>query len=206
MTLDDALGSQKLSVRLPVQAYEDGMLPPEQALILSSLLVAESPKVVLEIGTFMGHTAKLMAMNLPDALIHTVDLPLDYSPGSDPVSGLVKDDFHLIAKRRVGREFLGTEYQSRIRQHFADTGSWDFRVAEGATFFFIDGAHTYEYCKSDSEKCFALCGGRGVFVWHDCDDTHPGVVRLIREWRRLGRNVVRIENTPLAYWKAGQAA
>jgi hypothetical protein len=200
--LDELLGSRKPLVRLPVQAYEDGMLPSDQALVLSSLLVAEGPKVVLEIGTFMGHTAKLMAMNLPESMIHTVDLPLDYSPNSDPVANLTKDDFHLIAARRVGREFLGTEYQPRIRQHFGDTAVWDFRQAEGATFFFIDGAHSYDYCKSDSEKCLSLSKGRGVFLWHDCDDAHPGVLRMLCEWRALGRDVVRVEGTPLAYWKA----
>jgi hypothetical protein len=202
MAIGEILGSRKPHIRLSVQAYEEGMLPSDEAMVLCSLLVAEEPSAVLEIGTFMGHTTKLMAMNLPNATIHTVDLPLDYSPDSDPVSHLAKDDFHLISSRKVGREFLDTEYASRIHQHFGDTARWDFNQAQGATFFFIDGAHSYDYCKSDSEKCFALCGGKGVFAWHDCDDRHPGVIQMLREWRALGRNVVRVENTPIAYWKS----
>ena len=73
--------------------------------------------------------------------------------------------------------------------------------AEHATFFFIDGSHTYDYAKHDSEECYRLCAGHGVFLWHDCDPMHPGVERLIAEWRSLGRDVRRVAATTLAYWK-----
>jgi hypothetical protein len=200
--LDEILGSRKPSIRLNVQRYENGMLPAHEALVLLALLVAESPKTVLEIGTFMGHTTKAMAMNLPDSIIHTVDLPPDFSPEKDTASPIQKDDLHLIAGRTVGREFAGSPYSGAIRQHFADSALWDFSAAAGATFFFIDGSHTYEYCLSDSEKCFELCGGKGVFLWHDCGDGHPGVIKALLEWRARGRDIVRFKDTALAFWKA----
>jgi hypothetical protein len=199
--LEKILGSRKPEIRLTIQENEDGSLPAHQALILYSLLVAEQPQVVLEIGTFMGHTTRAMAMNLPEAVIHTVDLPLDFSKQQDPVSNLQKDDFHLIQKRKVGSQFLNTPQAAQIRQHFADTAEWNFREAAGATFFFIDGSHTYDYCRSDSEKCLELCEGKGTFLWHDCNDDHPGVVKFIREWRAKGREIVRINRTCVAYWK-----
>src|SRR5207245_2080156 len=130
-------------------------LPSDNAMALLALAIAASPKVVLEIGTFMGHTTKLLAMNLPDSIIHSVDLPLDFIPEQDKVAGPKKDDFHLIARREVGREYRGSSYEARIRQHFVDTAAWNFKEAAGATFFFIDGSHTYDYCKIDSE-CFYL--------------------------------------------------
>jgi hypothetical protein len=86
----------------------------------------------------------------------------------------------------VGREYKGRPCASRIKQHFGDTPKWDFREAGNPTFFFIDGAHSYEYCKSDSEKCFELCNGRGVFLWHDVEWAHPGVIRFLTEWRQMG--------------------
>lgn len=199
--LEDLLGDRKLEIWLPIDRHIDGALPAHQAIILYSLLVAEQPKVVLEIGTYNGHTTRAMATNLPEAIIHTVDLPPDFAQENDPVKDLQKDDFHLIAKRKVGRDFLDTPQASRIRQHFSDSAVFDFKQAEGATFFFIDGSHTYEYCKSDSEKAFELCGGKGIFVWHDCNDDHPGVVKFIREWRQKGRDIVRINGTCVAYWK-----
>lgn len=199
--LDELLGTRKCAIRLRVMAYEDGMMPFRDALGLLSLLVAENPREVLEIGTYMGHTTRAMAENLDTATIHTLDLPPDFSAAAD-VAGLPpKDDFHLIARRVIGREFQGRDCQKRIVQHFGDTATYDFQKAGRPTFFFIDGSHTYEYCKSDSEKCLALCPAGGVFLWHDCNETHPGVVRFVLEWRALGRDIVRIEGTDLAYWK-----
>jgi hypothetical protein len=193
-----------LNNRVPVVSvsatpYEDGMLPIEQAIALLSILIVDAPAQVLEIGTFFGNTTKLVAQNLPAATIHTIDLPESYFVGNDPTE-TAKDDLHLVRRRNVGRDFKDHECKIRIKQHFADTSTWNFQEAAGATFFFIDGSHTYEYCKNDSEKCFALCGGHGVFVWHDCDENHPGVLALLLEWRRLGRDVRRISGTSLAYW------
>jgi len=202
VSLGGILGTRKTMVKLNVQKYEDGMLPPHEAMALLSILMAEKPGEVLEIGTFMGHTAKAMAENLSGAIIHTVDLPPDFSPQQDAKEGPPKDDFHLIARRVVGREFKGLEVESRIRQHWGDTAAINFHEFGRPTFFFIDGSHTYEYCKQDSEKCFALCGGAGIFLWHDCDVAHPGVIKFISEWRGLGRNIARIEGTPIAYWKS----
>lgn len=200
--LEEILGRRKVDVKLRVQAYEDGMMSSQEAMVLLSILAAEQPPEALEIGTFMGHTTRALAENLPGGIVHTVDLPPNFIPQQDPGSGPPKDDFHLIQQRVVGREFKGQAVESRIRQHFGDTARMDFQELGRPTFFFIDGSHTYEYCKLDSEKCFALCGGAGTFLWHDVDHTHPGVVQFILEWRRLGRDLRRIEGTSLGYWKS----
>lgn len=202
IALGRILDARKVAIKLSVQKYEDGMLPNHEAMALLSILVAEKPKEVLEIGTFMGHTTRAMAENLDDSIIHTVDLPPDFSMHQGSKEGPPKDDFHLIARRVVGREFKGQAVESRIRQHFGDTATINFQELGRSVFFFIDGSHTYEYCRQDSEKCFALCGGTGTFLWHDCDAAHPGVVKFISEWRALGRNIVRIEGTAIAYWKS----
>jgi Methyltransferase domain len=200
--LDDLLGDRKCEIRLRVMKYEDGMTPRNDALALLSILVAENPSEVLEIGTYMGHTARAMAENLPTATIHTIDLPPDFSAEQDTGDLPPKNDFHLIARRDVGREFKGQPCESRIVQHIGDTAVMDFSRIGRPTFFFIDGSHTYEYCKSDSEKCRSLCPKGGTFLWHDCYKGHPGVIKLMSEWRAQGRNIVRIQGTGLAYWKS----
>lgn len=202
--LGEILGDRKPVIRLSIMRYEDGMLPSNQAMALLAILVTEAPDEVLEIGTFMGYTTRQIAENLETAIIHTVDLPEDFSVEGDPEQNVPKDDFHLITQRIVGREFIGHPCATRIKQHFADTASWAFREAGHPNCFFIDGSHTYKYCKNDSEKCFELCGGRGVFLWHDCDYLHPGVVRFLSEWRQQGRGIRRISGTALAYWKSAQ--
>ena len=202
ISLGEILGSRKAPIKLNVHRYEEGMLPFHEAMALLSILTVETPREVLEIGTFMGYTTKAMAENLPDAIIHTVDLPPDFSAQNGSKDVPDKDDFHLIGRRMVGREFKGQAVETRIRQHLGDTATINFQEFGKPTFFFIDGSHTYEYCKQDSEKCYALCQGTGNFFWHDCDATHPGVVKFISEWRGQGKNIVRIEGTALAYWKS----
>jgi len=201
ISLDEILGDRRPVIRLSVMRFEGGMLSSPQAMALLSILVAEAPAEVLEIGTFMGRTTLQMAENLQESTIHTIDLPPGYSVETEIEQNLPKDDFHLIGSRTVGREFEGKPCADRIKQHFGDTATWDFHGAGNPAFFFIDGSHTYEYCKNDSEKCFELCRGRGTFLWHDCDDEHPGVLRFILEWRKLGRDIKRITGTPIAYWK-----
>ncbi len=200
--LDSLLGDKKSQIRLRIMKYEDGMMPHRDAIALFSLLVAANPSEVLEIGTYMGHTARAMAENLETATIHTVDLPPEFSASQSSKNGPPKDDFHLIARRIVGREFKGEPVEKRIVQHFGDTAQMDFGKIGRPSFFFIDGSHTYEYCKNDSEKCLALCPRGGTFLWHDCDATHPGVIKFILEWRQLGRDIVRVYGTDLAYWKS----
>jgi hypothetical protein len=180
--------------------YHDGQLPDDQAYILLSILVGFQPEAVLEIGTFFGHTTLHMAENLPGGIIHTVDLPLDfvsYAPAK-----WMKTDYHLITAREVGSLFRTHPARQRIKQHLVDSASWDFaEVGEPVpTFFFIDGSHSYDYMRNDSEKCWDLCGGRGVFLWHDVDENHGGVVRLLQEWvEELGRDVRQIAGTPLGF-------
>ena len=200
-SLSAILETRRVDVTIPAALSERGALSPAELVALLGILVANNPPVILEIGTFMGATTKAMAQNIPGAFIHTVDLPLDYSRATGGTALKSDPDDLTVRKRQPGREFIGTPFASRIKQHFCDTAKWDFSEARDATAFFIDGAHTYEYCKSDSERCYDLCKGKGVFLWHDCNYLFPGVVRLVREWRSMGRDVARISGTPLAYWK-----
>lgn len=201
--LSDILGTRSANFTMLAQPSEDGVMPSDQAFALLTILVAEQPAEVLEIGTFMGRTTRAMAENLPNSIVHTVDLPEDFTAESDTNPDSNKDDFHLIANRRVGRDYKGQPCESRIRQHFADTSTWDFKDAGSPGFFFIDGSHTYEHCLIDSEKCLEIAAPGAVFVWHDCDSGHPGVLQFIREWRAKGRDIRRVSGTPLAYWKMG---
>jgi len=201
ISLGDVLRDRKAEIKLQVMKYEDGMMPTRDAIGLLSILVAERPDQVLEIGTFMGHTTRAMAENLEHAIIHTMDLPQDFQARPEAAEPLPKDDFHLISRRIVGREFKGLACEKRIVQHFGDTATLDFKTAGQPTFFFIDGSHTYEYCKSDSEKCLAIAAVGSTFIWHDCNLTHPGVIRFISEWRSAGRNLARLQGTDLAYWR-----
>ncbi len=178
--------------------FVDGSLPWVDLVPLLTLVHARQPKCIFEIGTYFGYTTHALALNFPETRIHTLDLPESYDPASDNGSA-PKDDFHLIAKRRVGEAFRSDPSVQNVIQHFGDSATWDFEPVKDATFFFIDGSHTYEYVRNDTEKCLALCGNRrATILWHDCDRGHPGVVRYLAELVQAQFPVKRISWTHLA--------
>lgn len=182
----------------PGHVHRDGALPIGQLIALLALALDRRPRIVLEIGTYFGTTTKALALALPSATIHTVDLPLDFAP-ADAASGV--DDHHLIARRNVGVAFR--DGPANIVQHLVDTASWDFLAAQGAELVFIDGSHTYEYVKNDTMRCLEMCAPQATIVWHDCDRQHPGVVRWLAEMVDRGHPIVRLAGTPLAVLRRG---
>jgi hypothetical protein len=179
-------------------AFRDGAAPPSDLIAIGMLATVHRPKGVLEIGTFDGSTTRNLAMTLPDAHIHTLDLPPD--PSAADRAALRMDDLHLVAKRRVGEAFLGTSEASRITQHLGDSATYDLSaITHPLTFFYIDGAHTYEYVRSDTIRCMEAAAGECGIVWHDVNFTHEGVVAWMVQMREAGLPVVRIAGTNLGY-------
>ena len=202
VTLTELVGGRPTIMIDSTYSYVEGSLPWCDIVPLIAVLVDRAPKAVLEIGTFNGHTTRLLALNLPSSTIHTVDLPTIFNTESD-ASPLKKDDFHLISRRNVGHEYLSDPSISNVVQHFGDTASWHFSNANNATFFFIDGSHTYEYARNDTEKVLAArCGQNTTLVWHDCDEFHPGVVRWLRDMIGAGYPVMRIAGSHLGIMEA----
>ena len=118
-------------------------------------------------------------------------MPEDFT---DTGNGPPKDDFHLIAARRVGSEYRADPSIKSIQQHFGDSAEIAFPAAE---FCFIDGSHTYAYARNDTEKALAT-GAAKTLLWHDCDQFHPGVTAWLVEMIQAGHPVRRIKGTNLA--------
>jgi predicted O-methyltransferase YrrM len=47
---------------------------------------------------------------------------------------------------------------------------------------FIDGDHSYEGCKRDIEAWYPNVKKGGVMLFHDCDESSPGVIRAVAEF------------------------
>jgi len=176
-------------------SYTDGSLGIQDKVALMSLLRDREPEVVLEIGTYNGATTRLIALNLPRAQIHTLDLPPDISSDELHQSKLPKDDFHLIGNRRVGEAIVSDPALTNVTQHFGDSATWDFSPVQGLDFVFIDGSHTYQYVRSDTIRCAEAAVGRATFVWHDFDYCHYDVVRYLAEMSNAGLPVRHIALT-----------
>lgn len=57
---------------------------------------------------------------------------------------------------------------------------------------FIDGDHSYEGCKRDIEAWFTHMKPHGVILFHDADETSPGVIWAISEF--FTKNVKKIQS------------
>jgi hypothetical protein len=91
--LEDILGEYEPQVDITISKPLDGQMPIDQEITLLGILIKEQPKEVLEIGTYNGHTTYLMAKNLKNSIIHTVDLPLDFDFKKEQENTTFKDDF-----------------------------------------------------------------------------------------------------------------
>jgi len=60
----------------------------------------------------------------------------------------------------------------------------------------VDGAHSYDYVKNDSEKGWRMLRSGGVMAWHDFRMQDPDVVRYLLE---SPYQPARILNTSLAF-------
>lgn len=124
---------------------------------------------VLEIGTYDGNTALVLAANVgAHGEVVTVDLPPDFAV-TDRDSLVYSDgEFNLTPRNELGRQSRGHILSTRIHQVYGDSGqlSW---CGLGGPFdlVFIDGCHTEEYVRSDSENAIKHLSPGGVILWHD---------------------------------------
>lgn len=158
---------------------------------LGRLLDARS---VFEIGTYNGLTALTLARNLPKAVVHTLDLP----PSSTPVLEILPSDRgNLIDFPQ--RAYEGTPEEKRIVQHLGDSAQFDFSPFRGACdLVYVDGAHSFEYVKSDTEAAFEMVRAKGAIVWDDYWRRVPDVPRYLHTL--TGLRPVRLPETRLVMW------
>jgi hypothetical protein len=124
------------------------------------------PKVVFEIGTLRGSSALHFALNTPEeSVIYTLDLPT--SQAAQPkLPTTLTDDFHIATYRAPGALcFENTPVAPRIKRLFGDSAEFDFSEFHGKVdFFFIDGAHSYDYVKSDTLNALQCCHAGSVIA------------------------------------------
>jgi len=144
------------------------------------------PAVSFEFGTFLGLSALTVALNTdPEARIYTVDLPDEFS-GED-VSTLTMGDRRLVDKTAgiVGRAFRGHPLAHKIVQIRCNSLEVDVGAyCDKIDFAFVDGGHSYELVKSDTEKCLNRLAPGGVIVWDDYRWNLPGVSTYVQELRK----------------------
>ena len=128
------------------------------------IVAARHPRKVLEIGSFRGLTTHNIAMNTPEAEIHTLDLP----PNFDPAKTEFENNDANIIKGRGSYYYEGREEAARIHQHYGDTATFNYKeIGGGVDFCLIDAAHSYEYVRNDTARSLRLMTDDGLMLWHD---------------------------------------
>ncbi len=143
---------------------------------------------MFEFGTYMGRTTLHLAHNAPDGQVFTLNLP----PERDPRYALY-----------LGVLFKGREEEKRITQIYSDSREFDTALYRNQfDFVFVDGDHSYELVKNDTQKAFQLLKQGGVIMWHDYAPKSEGLVRFFREFTQ-NKPLFRIRSTCLLVYIDG---
>ncbi len=162
---------------------------------------------MLEIGTFDGNTTLQLAANAPqNATIFTLDLPDGANKAEKEIEEA--DYRYVLSEEKRVRRYIGTTYEKQIRQLFGDSATFDFGCVTKAgqpDLIFIDGSHSYEYIKNDTERMLKFLAPNGVILWHDYHPYWTGVCRYLADLSNTMK-IVNIEGTTLAYFAARPSA
>jgi predicted O-methyltransferase YrrM len=139
----------------------------DDAPILEWLWRWHAPRRHLEFGTWEGFGTVLVARST-EAEIWTINLP-DGEVGMNGASLYESTD----AGATIGRLYRDAGVSSRVHQLLIDSRQLDPGVFADQPFdsVFIDGGHTPDVVRSDTEKALGLLRPGGLCVWHDfCPD------------------------------------
>ncbi len=164
------------------------------------------PRTVFEIGTFLGYTAFHFALNTPeDSVIHTLDLPKKADVKPALRTTMTDDSYGHHPLKTQEYFFNGTSVAQKITCLYGDSATFDFAPFHGKVdFFFIDGAHSYEYVRSDTLNALKACHPGSVIAWHDFGRMGiNGVTRWLAEFSTSGHSVYAVPGGSLAFMVVG---
>jgi predicted O-methyltransferase YrrM len=186
-------GIGELTISIQHEVRERALLHGE-AYVLSLITAFVQPKRIFEIGTATGQATLLMARQVPKATIETLDLG-----SAPPALGVQEDEPPWAELESIGEAFRETDEASRITQRLGDSATFDFEPFAGAIdLVFVDGAHTYDYVRSDSRNALRMLASGGAIVWDDCNYQNPGVSKALHELTEAGTPVYRVHGTRFA--------
>jgi hypothetical protein len=152
--------------------------------LLATIVSAINPKKIFEIGTFRGVGTLTMALNAPEADIYTLDLPEQYAEAE--IETLSKGDKEWVRLSRTSTGFAFRGHPAANRIHQLRGNSLTFvppAELENTDLCFIDGGHSYECIKADTETALKILSPNGVIVWDDYTWFIDGVSQYLTELR-----------------------
>ena len=173
-------------------------ISPAELAYICSLVKAQNPRLVVEIGTYRGFTTLHLSHNTADSCqIFTVDLPPESAKDAPDYS-----DSHLVkACGAVPRVFGNDPKITQILQD-STTIQWENFLNAPIDFAFIDGSHLYEHVRKDTEGVMKALAPKGLVVWHDYRkvEIRKGVRKYLLELYRNGLPLWRVKGTTLCIY------
>jgi len=193
------LFNKEPSLNLPKEiAIKDGYLTSRKEYeALATLCNLKEPKTIFEIGTFEGTSTLILAMNAKaDSTIYTLDLPNSKTDTKFDIGELNKTYTGFKGKLA----FEGTKYSTKINPLKGDSATFDFsKYKDNIDFVFVDGAHTYDYTKNDTEKALSMIRGDGIILWHDYNPSYwPDTVRFLDDLAKK-KELFHVKDTYLVF-------
>jgi predicted O-methyltransferase YrrM len=204
IALNDLLPVNKpIEVRYFAAAEEFTYL--HEVIAMCSLVKVRQPKTIFEIGTFHGYATAHFALNTPPGTnIYTLDLPpqIELAKLSEK-PGFWRTDMEAVMQRQWFDHIRNLGLERRVTYLLGDSKTFDYSPYAGKMdLVFVDGAHSYDYVKSDSENARSMLSANGIIVWHDYGETGQGVSvnRAVDEFAARYGNAWQIAGTRFAIY------
>lgn len=154
---------KNIIIDFPIIEVRDLGRRPSSATDVSALihLIEEySTNDILEIGTWYGKTTYELASAFPNKIVYTIDYMEDDLILSEhgTKTRAKKEDLCKYAKDLDNVVFI-----------YENSHTYDFYQLGYIDFIFIDGNHSFDGVKKDSEKSIDYLRGNngGIIAWHD---------------------------------------
>ncbi len=131
------------------------------AQVIGAVVKNTNPGICLDIGTAEGHSAALMAVNAPQAMIHTINIPPEE---------ILSGEGGVFTTIAMERDRIGSYYREQglgnIVQILANTAKWEPKIGT-IDVAFIDGCHDAEFVFNDTKKVLSRAKSGSFILWHD---------------------------------------
>jgi predicted O-methyltransferase YrrM len=127
-------------------------------------------------------------------MVYTLDLPEDHPSYT---LAIPKAEERQIAAETGKGILIPQELRHKVTFLKSDSAKFDTTPYLGSMdLVFVDGAHSYEYVKNDTEKGWEMLRPGGIMAWHDCTSSHPEVVSYLKTYTPIPKMV---RGTTLAF-------
>ena len=208
-------------VAMPFPPSILGSIPVFDALMLAGIVRVVKSKRVLEFGTFLGYSTRIILENsLDNCDIVTIDLPhgaeqgnlsLEVTESALHSNPSLNDDFLRQYQFINGPRFLNNLSDDQIKRlHLVKADSRKVDATElvekaGGYFdlIFIDGGHDMETISSDTALAIQVASKNATIVWHDYGSTiHTSVTDFLMGMS-ANKRIIAIAGTLLAMCHLG---